>query len=67
MIRITSSIDIYRPVTTVFDFVSTAGNDFEWQYGTLASGHVHDASTMFEDVYKDMPAHLRRQRGELGA
>ena len=28
-------------------------------YGTLASGHVHDASTMFEDVYKDMPAHLR--------
>ena len=35
-------------------------------YGTLASGHVHDASTMFEDVYKDMPAHLRRQRSELG-
>ena len=28
-------------------------------YGTLASGHVHDASTMFEDVYKDMPPHLR--------
>ena len=27
-------------------------------YGTLASGHVHDASTMFDDVYKDMPAHL---------
>jgi len=36
-------------------------------YGTLASGHVHDASTMFEDVYKDMPAHLRRQREQLGA
>jgi 2-oxoisovalerate dehydrogenase E1 component alpha subunit len=36
-------------------------------YGTLASGHVHDASTMFEDVYKDMPPHLRRQRDELGA
>jgi 2-oxoisovalerate dehydrogenase E1 component alpha subunit len=36
-------------------------------YGTLASGHVHDASTMFEDVYKDMPAHLRRQRDQLGA
>jgi 2-oxoisovalerate dehydrogenase E1 component alpha subunit len=35
-------------------------------YGTLASGHVHDASTMFEDVYKDMPAHLRRQREQLG-
>jgi 2-oxoisovalerate dehydrogenase E1 component alpha subunit len=36
-------------------------------YGTLASGHVHDASTMFDDVYRDMPAHLRRQRAELGA
>jgi 2-oxoisovalerate dehydrogenase E1 component alpha subunit len=36
-------------------------------YGTLASGHVHDATTMFEDVYKDMPVHLRRQRRELGA
>jgi 2-oxoisovalerate dehydrogenase E1 component alpha subunit len=35
-------------------------------YGTLASGHVHDASTMFEDVYKDMPAHLQRQRAQLG-
>ena len=36
-------------------------------YGSLASGHVHDASTMFEDVYKDMPAHLKRQRGQAGA
>jgi len=36
-------------------------------YGTLASGHVHDASTMFDDVYKDMPAHLKRQREQLGA
>ena len=36
-------------------------------YGTLASGHVHDASTMFEDVYKEMPQHLRRQREQLGA
>jgi len=36
-------------------------------YGTLVSGHVHDASTMFDDVYKDMPQHLRRQREQLGA
>jgi len=35
-------------------------------YGTLASGHVHDASTMFDDVYRDMPAHLARQRAQLG-
>ena len=36
------------------------------QYGTLASGYVPSAAEMFEDVYKDMPAHLRRQRQELG-
>ena len=36
-------------------------------YGSLSSGHTHDASTMFEEVYKDMPAHLKRQRDELGA
>jgi 2-oxoisovalerate dehydrogenase E1 component alpha subunit len=35
-------------------------------YGSLASGHVHDASTMFDDVYKDMPAHLKRQRDGWG-
>ena len=36
-------------------------------YGTLASGHVHDASTMFEDVYKDMPPHLRDQMRQAAA
>lgn len=36
-------------------------------YGTLASGHVHDASNMFDDVYKVMPAHLRRQREQQGS
>jgi 2-oxoisovalerate dehydrogenase E1 component alpha subunit len=36
------------------------------QYGTLADGRVPSAATMFEDVYKDMPEHLRRQRQQLG-
>lgn len=36
------------------------------QYGTLIDGRVPSAATMFEDVYKDMPEHLRRQRQELG-
>jgi len=35
-------------------------------YGSLADGHVHSAASMFEEVYKDMPAHLLRQRQELG-
>jgi 2-oxoisovalerate dehydrogenase E1 component alpha subunit len=36
------------------------------QYGTLNDGRVPSAATMFEDVYKDMPEHLRRQRQQLG-
>ncbi len=35
------------------------------RYGTLRSEHSAPAS-MFDDVYKEMPAHLRRQRDEAG-
>ena len=35
-------------------------------YGTLTDGHMRSAAEMFEDVYKDMPEHLRRQRQQLG-
>jgi 2-oxoisovalerate dehydrogenase E1 component alpha subunit len=36
------------------------------QYGTLIDGRVPSAASMFEDVYKEMPEHLRRQRQQLG-
>jgi 2-oxoisovalerate dehydrogenase E1 component alpha subunit len=45
--------------------VASAQKEAE-QYGTLADGHVRSPAEMFEDVYKEMPAHLRRQRQELG-
>ena len=45
----------------------TAAQKEAERYGTLADGHVQSPAAMFEDVYKDMPAHLRRQRQELGA
>ncbi|MES2481422.1 MAG: 3-methyl-2-oxobutanoate dehydrogenase (2-methylpropanoyl-transferring) subunit alpha [Pseudomonadota bacterium] len=35
-------------------------------HGTLLDGHIPSAATIFEDVYAEMPAHLRRQRQELG-
>ena len=31
------------------------------RYGTLTGGHTPPLATMFEDVYKDMPPHLRDQ------
>ena len=37
-----------------------------WQeavtYGTLTEGPKLDADLMFEDVFKEMPQHLQRQR-----
>jgi 2-oxoisovalerate dehydrogenase E1 component alpha subunit len=44
----------------------TAAQKEAESYGSLADGHIHNAATMFEDVYKDMPAHLRRQQREVG-
>lgn len=37
MINLSVSTKIYRPIKQVFDFVSKPENDFQWQYGTLAS------------------------------
>ncbi|MNV63486.1 2-oxoisovalerate dehydrogenase subunit alpha [compost metagenome] len=35
-------------------------------HGLLGSDNRPGAALMFEDVYKDMPEHLRRQRQQLG-
>jgi len=35
------------------------------RYGSLADGHLAGAAAMFEDVYKDMPEHLKQQRRQL--
>jgi 2-oxoisovalerate dehydrogenase E1 component alpha subunit len=34
-------------------------------HGTLLDGHIPPLSSMFEDVFKEMPAHLRQQLSEL--
>ena len=36
------------------------------QYGSLLDGHTPPLASMFEDVYKDMPAHLREQLRQAG-
>jgi len=40
MINVAANIVIYKSPRQVFDFVSSTANDFEWQYGTLASGQI---------------------------
>lgn len=44
MIHIHSSTSIYRPVKRVFDYISTPENDFQWQYGTLASAQISEGA-----------------------
>ena len=36
------------------------------QYGSLLDGHIPPLASMFEDVYKDMPPHLRDQLRQAG-
>jgi hypothetical protein len=42
MIHLEMSTMIYRPIKQVFDFVSTPENDFQWQYGTLATASLSE-------------------------
>ena len=44
-----------------------AANKQAESFGTLGTGQPPDVTTMFEDVFKDMPWHLARQRGEMEA
>jgi 2-oxoisovalerate dehydrogenase E1 component alpha subunit len=37
------------------------------KYGSMQDGHIPPLATMFEDVYKDMPPHLRDQMRQAAA
>src|SRR5204862_6276790 len=47
------------------DHVREVGREAE-SYGTMQTGPHFSVKTMFEDVFQEMPWHLRRQRQELG-
>ena len=61
MISIDSSVVIYRPAGMVFDFISSASNDFEWQYGTLASGPTSAERRLPGDTFQTV-GHLMGHR-----
>ena len=61
MIQLDSSIVIYRPLATVFDFISSSANDFEWKYGTLASGQVSTGRTGVGSAFRSV-GHLMGRR-----
>ena len=47
------------------EFVRATNKEAE-SFGTLGGDQKPSLKTMFEDVYEDMPWHLRRQRQQLG-
>jgi hypothetical protein len=61
MINLTSSALIYRPVKQVFDFISTPENDFQWQYGTLASDQISEGATRVGSFFRSI-GHLMGRR-----
>jgi len=54
-----------RCIEEVTEQVRAAGKEAE-SYGTLKEGERIPASTMFDDVYKEMPASLVAQRAQAG-
>lgn len=61
MINIHSSTHIYRPIQQVFDFICTPENDFQWQYGTLASSRISEGTAKIGTVFRSV-AHLLGHR-----
>jgi hypothetical protein len=61
MIQLSSSILIERPVSRVFDFVSTPENDFQWRYGTLATVTLPKAGSSVRTFFRSI-GHLMGRR-----
>jgi uncharacterized membrane protein len=61
MINFNISTIIYRPVKQVFDFVSTPENDFQWQYGTLATTRLSEGASKMGTFFQTI-GHLMGRR-----
>ncbi|MBN1304387.1 MAG: SRPBCC family protein [Anaerolineales bacterium] len=61
MINLHSSTVIYRPVNHIFNFISKAENDFQWQYGTLDSTKVYSSASNVGTVFRSI-GHLMGRR-----
>jgi hypothetical protein len=61
MINLTDSTMIYRPIERVFDFMSTPENDFQWQYGTLASARLSEGVNKIGTFFRSI-GHLMGRR-----
>jgi len=63
MIHFEVNTHIYRPLTQVFLFVATPENDFQWQYGTLASAQISSGEVGMGTLFRAV-GHLMGRRIE---
>ena len=63
MINLNISTMIYRPIKQVFNFMSTPENDFQWQYGTLASARLSEDISKIGTSFRSI-GHLMGRRVE---
>ena len=63
MINLHKSTMIYRPIWQVFDFMSSPENDFQWQYGTLASARISEGLGNIGTLFRSI-GHLTGRRVE---
>lgn len=61
MINLEMSTMINRPVSQVFDFMSTPENDFQWQYGTLVSARISEGASQRGTSFRSI-GHLMGRR-----
>ena len=54
---------IHRPIGQVFDFISVPENDFQWQYGTLASARISEGVSETGTSFRSI-GHLMGRRVE---
>ena len=63
MISFDLNTNIYRPLKQVFRFIATPENDFQWQYGTLASAQISPGEMGMGTLFR-VTGHFMGQRIE---
>lgn len=63
MISFNLNTYIYRPLKQVFSFIATPENDFQWQYGTLASSQISQGEVGIGTLFRAV-GHFMGQRIE---
>jgi hypothetical protein len=61
MINFISNTLIYRPITEIFNFISTPENDFQWQYGILASAQISEGAARVGAFFRSIGHFMGRR------